>query len=156
MSALEVMPASLADADRLAAIHRTGFDEPWSAESLAELMIMPGAVTLMVLSAENLIGFVLARTGGGEAEIITICVTPEGRGRGVGQVLVSQAMASAAALGAEAMFLEVADDNLPAISLYRRCGFVEVGRRPGYYARGKSRVDALIWRRDLTAKVQSD
>lgn len=149
MSALEVRAAGLADADHLAALHRTGFDEPWCAESLAGLMIMPGTVTLMALAGDHPVGFVLARSGGGEAEIITICVAPEGRGRGVGQLLLARAMASVAALGADTMFLEVADDNLPAISLYRHCGFVEVGRRTGYYARGGSRVDALIWRRDL-------
>lgn len=150
MGMLEVKSASLADADLLAALHRSGFDEPWSAESLAELMIMPGAVTLIAYTGDQPIGFVLARFGGGEAEIITICVLPEGRGRGAGQLLMAQAIAAVAARGADTIFLEVADDNLPAISLYRRCGFVEVGRRPGYYLRGKSRVDALIWRRDIT------
>ena len=31
------------------------------------------------------------------------------------------------------VFLEVRASNVPAISLYRKLGFVEVGSRPGYY-----------------------
>lgn len=51
------------------------------------------------------------------------------------------------ALGADAIFLEVAEDNPGAIALYRSTGFETVGRRPDYYPR-KSRppVAALIMR----------
>jgi ribosomal-protein-alanine N-acetyltransferase len=38
--------------------------------------------------------------------------------------------------------LEVRPSNLPAISLYRKTGFREVGRRPGYY--DDTREDAII------------
>ena len=49
--------------------------------------------------------------------------------------------------GAQEMFLEVRVDNDSAISLYLDEGFVEVGRRRGYYDRG--RVDAVVMRREL-------
>jgi ribosomal-protein-alanine N-acetyltransferase len=49
-----------------------------------------------------------------------------------------------------AVFLEVGDDNVPALRLYRRAGFREVGRREGYYRdqAGKAST-ALVLRRDL-------
>jgi len=149
MQALEVKPASLADAHRLAALHQAGFADAWSAESLAELMIMPGARTLLIQREAQPLGFVLARIGGGEAEIITICIAPEARRQGAARLLMTDIMARASAQDAQDMFLEVADDNRAAISLYRQCGFTEVGRRPGYYARGGNRVDALILRCSL-------
>ena len=34
------------------------------------------------------------------------------------------------------IFLEVAEPNLPAISLYKKHGWVEAGIRPGYYNQG--------------------
>jgi ribosomal-protein-alanine N-acetyltransferase len=57
----------------------------------------------------------------------------------------------AARHGAEAVFLEVAEDNAAAIALYANNKFVEVGRRPGYYSRKDGRVTALVMRRDVTA-----
>ena len=54
-------------------------------------------------------------------------------------------MVRAAALGAERMFLEVAEGNAAARALYARTGFAGAGRRRGYYARADgSREDALI------------
>jgi ribosomal protein S18 acetylase RimI-like enzyme len=46
------------------------------------------------------------------------------------------------------MFLEVDMGNFAAQALYRRLGFVQVGRRPRYYANG---ADALVLRADLPA-----
>jgi ribosomal-protein-alanine N-acetyltransferase len=52
--------------------------------------------------------------------------------------------------GIARLFLEVESGNKPALALYRRFGFVQVGERPGYYARPDgSRALALIMRRDL-------
>jgi ribosomal-protein-alanine N-acetyltransferase len=52
---------------------------------------------------------------------------------------------------AKRIFLEVADDNIPALVLYSRIGFQEVGRRKGYYVRGVGPpVDALVLQLMLT------
>lgn len=92
-------------------------------------------------------GFVLARAAAGEAEILTLAVLPPARRRGLGQALVSGAMALAIVRAqAEAMFLEVAEGNAGALALYRGLGFAEVGRRKRYYPDG---ADALVLRRDL-------
>jgi ribosomal-protein-alanine N-acetyltransferase len=45
------------------------------------------------------------------------------------------------------MFLEVRDDNQPAIRLYERHGFQLSSRRRGYYA--DPPADALVLARDL-------
>jgi ribosomal-protein-alanine N-acetyltransferase len=48
------------------------------------------------------------------------------------------------------VFLEVEEGNVSALRLYRRAGFVEAGRREGYYPRaGGNPVSALVLRRDL-------
>ena len=47
------------------------------------------------------------------------------------------------------VFLEVDDGNRPALQLYARAGFREVGRRAGYYARAEGARTALTLRRDL-------
>ena len=136
-------------AERLAELHAAAFERGWSAADIAALTASPGGFVLTVgdLSPE---GFILCRAVGGEAEILTLAVAPAARRRGLARGLVEAAEAMARAAGASAMFLEVADDNLPAVGLYAACGFVPVGRRRGYYERGSApAADAIVMRRDL-------
>lgn len=127
-------------AQRLAALHATAFDAPWDATAFADLLAGPG-----VFVVESADGFILMRAVADEAEILTLAVRPDARGRGEGGRLTAGGVASAAARGAERVFLEVADDNVSALAVYRRAGFSEVGRRPRYYARPDgSRRDAIL------------
>lgn len=112
----------------LAALHASSFADPWSAAYLRDLLRGPGVFAYM--SAQ---GFVLARAAGGEAEILTLAVTPESRRRGIGRALVIKAALHAHGAGAAAMFLEVACDNQPALKLYQSLGFKRVGLRKAYY-----------------------
>jgi ribosomal-protein-alanine N-acetyltransferase len=134
-------------ADRLAALHAVAFAEPWGATDFAALLSQAG-----VFAVDEPDGFVLMRVVADEAEILTLAVRPQARGRGLGSRLVGQGATEAAAGGATRLFLEVAADNGPALALYARAGFLEAGRRPGYYARPEGRrQDALILALNLTA-----
>jgi len=129
-----------ATAARLAGLHCGAFSAPWDAAAFEVLLGQAG-----VFAIEAPGGFILIRAVADEAEILTLAVDPVARRRGLGARLVREGAASAAALGATRLFLEVADDNHPALALYARAGFTEAGRRPGYYARPDgSRRDALI------------
>ena len=77
---------------------------------------------------------------------------PAARRGGLARGLMLAALQLAAAVGAEAMFLEVAADNDAAIGLYRGLGFERIGLRPGYYPRkGDKPVDGLVYRLRLGA-----
>jgi ribosomal-protein-alanine N-acetyltransferase len=90
----------------------------------------------------------MARSVAGEAEIVGIGVVPSRRRAGIGGALLAHAVGRSVALGAESIFLEVAEDNPAAVALYRGAGFRRVGRRPAYYRRKSSLpVAALIMRR---------
>ena len=78
------------------------------------------------------------------------CSASSARRAGLGRALVEAAALEAARSGARSLFLEVAQDNAAAAALYRGAGFVEAGRRPGYYRRGDAPpADALILVRNL-------
>lgn len=79
-------------------------------------------------------GFLLAWWLGGELEIQTVATAPAARRRGVGAALVAAALSEAREHGAERVLLEVRASNEAALALYRRAGFVEDGRRRGYYS----------------------
>ena len=145
----DMRPVGADEMRALAEIHGRAFDEAWDAASFARLLAMPGAFALQAMEDDAPVGFVLARLGGGEAEIITVAVDTHVRRKGLGRALMTRAGAEALARGAEALFLEVAEDNTPAIALYRRMGFEEVGRRPAYYRRAEGSVAALTMKLDL-------
>ena len=137
------------EAGDLAGVHARAFDHPWSASEIAELMASPGAFALVAEDAAP-VAFILCRAMAGEAEILTLAVEPAARRRGLARALVEAAAGVARIAGAEAMFLEVADDNVAAIGLYEAAGFHRAGLRRGYYDRGpQGYVDALVMRLDL-------
>jgi [ribosomal protein S18]-alanine N-acetyltransferase len=137
------------EADALAAVHATAFGQGWSAAEIAALVDGPGGFALLV-EDEVPLGFILCRALAGEAEILTLAVVPAARRRGLGRALVEAAAGAAALAGAEALFLEVAEDNPAALDLYRGARFAVVGARRGYYAReGGTAADAVVMRREL-------
>lgn len=141
------------EAPALSAAHARAFDHAWSAPDIAALVDGPGGFALLVeqdAPAEIVMGFILCRAIGGEAEILTLAVDPAARRRGLARALVEAAAGAAQMAGADVMFLEVAHDNLPAIGLYEATGFARAGLRKGYYDRGAApAADALVMRRDL-------
>ena len=112
----------------LAALHASSFTEAWSAAFIRDLFSGLG-----VFAFVHEEGFILARAAGGEAEILTLAVTPLSRRKGIGRALVLKAAAHAQGLGADALFLEVAKDNVAARKLYSGLGLKPVGLRKAYY-----------------------
>lgn len=126
----------------LAQIHASAFEarSRWSTEDFEELISDP-SVTLVALEG----GFILCRQILDEAEILTLAVKPELHRQGLATNLVNMAVDLARQSGATKMFLEVADDNQSAISLYRKTGFLNSGKRAAYYRRPDgARVDAIL------------
>jgi ribosomal-protein-alanine N-acetyltransferase len=149
---VNLRPTTPADAAALAALHAAGFDHPWSAQEFVALLTGPGGFGLVAEESGVYEGFLLGRVAAGEAEILTVVVLPAQRRLGLGAALVEAGCGLARAVGAEAMFLEVAVDNAAALRLYQRAGFGRAGFRPRYYRRPDGEpVDALVLRRDLTA-----
>lgn len=130
----------------LASIHAASFitPRPWSAAEFAGFLADP-----LCFLIPDPGGFALGRAVAGEAELLTIAVTPRKRRRGLGQRLLKAFLQDARARGADAAFLEVAANNPAAIGLYLAAGFARVGRRPGYYPTPDGAIDALCFRRDL-------
>lgn len=68
-----------------------------------------------------------------EAHISTIAVHPDWRGHKLGELLIWVMIREAIEQGADSVTLEVRVSNTVAMKLYRKYGFVIVGRRRGYY-----------------------
>jgi ribosomal-protein-alanine N-acetyltransferase len=149
-----VEPLSEDDARLLPPIHREDFSRPWSGQEFASLVaqepVFGFAAWQVGRRDAGPAGFVLARQAAGEAEILTIAVRRAMRRLGLGRDLMEAVLRELHAQRAQALFLEVDETNAPAVALYRRLGFREVGKRPGYYGeKGEAKTAALVMRRDL-------
>jgi len=140
-----ILRAGPAHAAAMAEIHARVFSagaeavwgQPWGAHVFAAQLGLPGTLGLIDPAG----GIILARALGGEAELLTLAVIPEARRQGLGAALLAATMTEAAAAGADRIVLEVGVANTPAIALYEKAGFSQVGLRRAYYT---DRSDALL------------
>lgn len=80
----------------------------------------------LVLAGDNVVGFLrvhLPKTAGGEGDVALIGRDPDARGKGLGEILVAEALRRLYAAEAGTAVLEVAAVNEAALALYRRHGF---------------------------------
>ncbi len=135
-----IRPIGASDITLLAEMHTVIFtapwDRPWNAESLAQILAMPGARGWMLEAGELPVGFVLARFTLDEGEILLTGMLPTAREQGHGARLMQAAIAAAREAGLAKMFLEHAELNAAAARLYQRLGFTRIGRRLQYYSGG--------------------
>lgn len=141
-----IEPLDPGHAPALAAIHAESFAAPWSALDF-ESMLAEAAVTadgLFVGRTRAPHGFALSRRVLDEAEVLSVAVTLACRGRGYARPLLRRHLDALATRGVRRVHLEVEEGNLPALALYRRLGFKEIGRRPAYYAKADGTRAAAV------------
>jgi len=130
------------DPQALARLHAACFTmpRPWSAAEFAALLADPPIFTLGDAEA-----VLLGRAVAGEAELLTLAVSPQLRRQGRARALLDAFDAAARARNATDAFLEVAADNTAAIALYTAAGWRRRGLRRGYFRAPDGRaVDAEI------------
>ena len=146
-AAIRIGEGSAADLDSVMRVMQDSFDpafgEAWTGPQCAGLLPMAGVWLSLAWAGEAVVGFALARIVAGEAELLLLAVNRPCQGKGIGQMLLDRFAVVAASKGAEQLHLEVREGN-HAVSLYRRNGYREVGRRRNYYSgRDGQLFDAL-------------
>ena len=150
MSKYRTMQADLNHLGQLAELEQLCFADPWGEADLAYELNDPLCLWLVTLDET---GRVVAYGGSrlvlDEADIMNIAVRPGLRRQGLGSALLFELLRRLTRLGARVVTLEVRESNDPARRMYEGFGFVQAGRRPGYYSHPKE--DALLLRRELEA-----
>jgi ribosomal-protein-alanine N-acetyltransferase len=150
MNGFEISPAADSDIDELSEIERESFSRPWTAGQLLREIYGEDAFFAAAKSAERgagILGFVVMRRIGEEAELMNIAVRSGARRRGAGSALLAAAIENARGNGIGQIYLEVRASNEAAIGLYGKRGFRSVGRRRNYYE--EPREDAVIMKKTL-------
>jgi len=121
---------------------------PWSASQYKEEFAAPTRHFVVALDdAQSIIGYAgVFAPGGAEADVLTVGVIPNHRGKGIARQLMGLITDWAKQQGSIAMMLEVLVDNIEAIGLYESLGYSKLNVRKDYFGAG---LDALVMRLDL-------
>ena len=146
-----VEPATQRDAARLAQLHGASFHRGWGEAEFETMLTERNTLVHRLRQGRKIIGFAVSRLAADEAEILSIAVAADQRGRGLSRDLLMTHLGHLAGRGVRTIFLEVEENNQPARRLYERAGFAVVGRRERYYREPNGeQLNALLMRRDLS------
>ncbi len=122
------------DTEGVTAIARESFaPASWTEAGYRELAESRGGLALVSEAEGKVMGFLVGRELGDEAEVLNLAVKPGERRRGAGGELLQAALEEFRARGVSRVFLEVRESNEAAIAFYAKQGFSRMGRRSAYY-----------------------
>ena len=144
----------VADLDDVMEIEHASFSLPWSRWMFErELMDRKHSQFFVARSGDEIAGYIGFWLVLEEVHIVTIAVRSDYRRRGIGSILMLEALNEALRLGAERATLEVRVTNLPAQDLYKKLGFITVAIRKRFYS--DTGEDAYVmWLYNLKSRIR--
>ena len=137
----------LEDVPQVAAIERLCFSAPWNENMIISSWESRLSCWLIAEIDGYVAGYVGSEAVLDSADMMNIAVAPEYRKRGIAEALIKALVEHLQQRDILFLLLEVRVSNAPAIALYNKLCFEQVGRRPRYYT--NPREDALILRKEL-------
>ena len=136
-----IQKASLADLDTLHSIEQQCFTkEAWSKKQIAMLLEASDATSLTAKVNGGIVGFVIGLMNQFDdmkiGHVITIDVLPSHRRKGIGLTLLQSIESEFKEAGVRVCYLEVRENNIAAMSMYRKAGYAGIERLENYYSRG--------------------
>ncbi len=148
------------DLDTVVALETQLFETPWDRlrfrRSLERQQPAWVALSNAPQQDETPVGYLVASSGAGVADLLTIGVSPQCQRSGIAAQLLAQLLTQLQSQQVQELFLEVRASNEAAIGFYRAKGFEQVGVRRNYYRRpatpdeAEGREDGLLFKRELT------
>ena len=120
--------------------------EAWSEKSVASELTNALSLWLVAMEEDKVAGYVGSQTVMDETDMMNVAVHPDHRRKGIAEALVLSLAEALKEKGSHCLTLEVRASNAPAIGLYEKLGFQQIGLRKNYYRNPKE--DALILRKE--------
>ncbi len=143
---IEIKNMELSHVEAIAALEKQCFSDPWPVAGILPELKNPLSYWLVAMDGEQLAGYIGSQSCPPEADVMNVAVAPQYRRQGIAQSLIEALVAALKEKGITSLALEVRVSNEPAIALYGKLGFLQVGRRPNYYRNPKE--DACILRKE--------
>lgn len=133
------------DLTEVIAVERQAYPVPWTHGNFVDSLAAGYPAEVLRGPAAALLGYWVAMQGVDEMHLLNITVVPAWQGRGLAVAMLDRLVAVCRERGLTQLWLEVRLSNERAQAVYRRYGFVEVGRRRAYYPMPQGpREDALL------------
>ena len=143
---MEIVRMNESHVSQIAALEKLCFSDAWSEKSIASELTNKLSLWLVAVDGDTVAGYIGSQTVLGWADMMNLCVSPDYRRQGIGEKLTAELERQLKENDVTCLTLEVRVSNVPAIALYEKMGFVQVGKRHRYYE--KPREDALILRKE--------
>ena len=143
---LTVRAAALTDISSIMALEQGSIIHPWTENDIRTLITDKNKNCLVATLGDEVICYIGAESVLDECNIGNIVTAKAHRGHGYATDVMSNLLNILRENGIKKVFLEVENDNVPAIALYRKLGFGQYGYRRDYYGHGK---DAILMSEDL-------
>ena len=131
---------------QVAELEKLCFADPWSQMSIESELRNLWSYWLVAVQDDQVVGYIGSQSSIDETDVMNIAVHPQWRRQGIGESLINRLVDDLKNRGSHALMLEVRASNEPAIGLYEKLGFTQVGCRKNYYRNPKE--DARILRKE--------
>lgn len=131
--AIKIEKMNLNHLNELQEILISDFDDFWSFSTLKEELENENSSYIIGKINNEIIGFAGLKIIFYQADIMNIVIKKTYRNQGIGTLLLENLILLAKDLNISTLFLEVNEQNKPAIHLYEKLGFEKLGVRKKYY-----------------------
>ena len=143
---IQISEMFLFDLDNIKDILVSDFDDFWNYSILKEELESPNSKYIIAKTNDGeIIGFAGIKIIVDTADIMNIVVKKSWRNQGVGSLLLDNLVSLCKNLSLFSLSLEVNESNLPAINLYKKFGFKQVGVRKNYYQDKDGMIMSLLF-----------
>jgi len=143
----EIVNFDISHAAAAAEVEKASFSQPWSEQSLVSQLERDDSEMFVAVCDNETVGWSGLEHSFGEGSVLNIAVLPQYRGLGIGEALTAKLVEKSKELKLDWLMLEVRPSNTAAVTLYKKLGFAEIGKRPNFYS--FPREDALLMRIDF-------
>lgn len=130
---IKITPMTLTDVITIKNNLISDFDDFWTYHILKEELENQNSNYLVAKIDNEIVGFAGIKIILDEADIMNIVTKKTYRNQGIGTLLLENLISLSKKLNLKTLSLEVSEENLPAIHLYRKFGFEYLGVRKNYY-----------------------
>lgn len=144
----EIADVRIEDIEQIEQLEKQCFSVPWSRQAL--ISQLPDDMHIFIAAFDdggNVLGYVGMMYVLDEGYISNVAVSPEFRRNGIADKLIESLVLRANEKNLSFVTLEVRQSNTPAIDLYKKNSFLNVGLRKNYY--NKPTEDAILMTRFL-------
>ena len=137
------------DVNAVMPIENACFTDPWTDQGFRDSLKEPSAhLLVMEDDLSQVVGYACLYQAVDEGEIVNVAVRQDCRLRGYGALLVRALICEGKNLGANRFFLEVRESKVSGRTLYASLGFIECGRRKGFYTQPREDAVMMMWQEE--------